>query len=94
MAERPKQLQNALDALHDFGTSHKLEINVSKTKIVIFSRGKIRKLPSFNLSGNDLEIVFGYTYLGTYFNYNGKLLSTNFSAEIYFIYWMSYSYLT
>ena len=47
-------------------------MNKSKSKIVIFSKGKIRNKPVFNFDEEELEIVDGYTYLGTLFNYNGQ----------------------
>ena len=50
----------------------KLNINVSKTKITVFSRGKIRKIPKFFFGENELEVVGQYKYLGLIFNYNGK----------------------
>ena len=49
-----------------------LKINVSKTKVVILSRGKIRKHPHFYLGDKLLEICSDCLYLGVKFNYNGK----------------------
>ena len=47
-------------------------MNTRKTKVLVFSKGKIRNIPSFNFNNNDLEVVFSYNYLGVTFNYNGK----------------------
>ena len=43
------------------------------TKIVIFSRGKVRRYPLFSFGDSLLEVVEDYTYLGTIFNYNELL---------------------
>ena len=50
----------------------KLNINVSKTKITVFSRRKIRKIPELCFGKNKLEVVGQYEYLGLIFNNNGK----------------------
>ena len=43
-----------------------------KTKIVIFSRGKVRRYPDFVFGSDKLDVVDEYVYLGVKFNYNGK----------------------
>ena len=47
-------------------------INVSKTKVVIFSKRKNRSNIEFMLQGVRLEIVDVYSYLGICFKYNGN----------------------
>ena len=49
-----------------------LKINVSKTKVVFFSKGKIRTHPHFYLGDKLLKICSDYLYLGVKFNSNGK----------------------
>ena len=49
-----------------------LHINVKKTKILIFSRGKLRKHHIFNFGEHILDTVDEYNYLGLVFNYNAK----------------------
>ena len=71
-AESPEQLQLALDAMLRYCNLWKLSVNTSKTKIVIFSRGKTRNLPEFSFNNFKLDIVEDFTYLGVQFNYNGK----------------------
>ena len=44
--------------------------NTSKTKILIFSRGKIRNIPKFMFGGEELNVCYDYTYLGITFDYN------------------------
>ena len=72
MAETPEQLQKALNAVSDYCSQWNLTVNTSKTKIVIFSRGKVRRYPDFVFGSDKLDVVDEYVYLGVKFNYNGK----------------------
>ena len=47
LAESPTQLQSALDTLFNYCETWKMHVNTAKTKVLVFSRGKIRKLPEF-----------------------------------------------
>ena len=38
--------------------------------IIMFSRGKIRKMPKFNFNEETVDVVWDYKYLGVKFNYN------------------------
>ena len=46
-AESPEELQTALDTMQLYCDTWKLQVNTSKTKIVVFSKGKIRQKPVF-----------------------------------------------
>ena len=70
MAEPEQDLQTALDAVFSFCKLWYLELNISKTKVIIFLRGKVRKHIKFAFDGTELEVVDQYTYLGVTFNYN------------------------
>ena len=72
MAETPEQLQKALNAVSDYCSQWNLTVNTSKTKIVIFSRGKVRRYPDFLFGSDKLDVVDEYVYQGVKFNYNGK----------------------
>ena len=48
----------------------------SKSKVVIFSRAKIRKLPQVKFGNNKLEVCDDNMYLGLKFNYNVKFIKT------------------
>ena len=72
MAETKEELQKALDAVSEYCKMWELQVNTSKTKIVIFSKGKIRNIPAFTFDENPLEVCDDYVYLGTTFNYNGS----------------------
>ena len=76
LAESAEALQDALDALHEYCLLNEIIVNTDqskeKTKIIVFSRGKIRNKPDFTYGSEPIEIVFEYTYLGIRFNYNGE----------------------
>ena len=69
-SESAEGLQQALGALSDYCDKWSLRVNVYKTKVVVFSRGKIRKVPTVKYKGQSLEVVFEFQYLGVCFNYN------------------------
>ena len=72
LAESPKDLQNSINLMEEYCHLWKLKINVSKSKVTVFSRGKIRNRPEFYFGENKLDVVFHYIYLGLNFNFNGK----------------------
>lgn len=74
LAESVDDLQKELDTLNSYCNNWDLKVNSDKTKIVIFSRGKIRNLPSFNFNNDSIDVVFEYKYLGIVFNYNGSFV--------------------
>jgi hypothetical protein len=72
LAESPSELQKALNAVDAYCNEWNMVVNTEKTKIVIFSKGKIKKLPTFSFHGAKLDIEFDFIYLGCTFNYNGR----------------------
>ena len=72
LAESAEQLQKALCELHAYCNKWSLRINISKTKIVIFSKGKVKKFPQFYLGEEKVEVVCDYVYLGVNFHCNGS----------------------
>ena len=62
-----------MNAVNLYCETWKLSVNTTKTKIVIFSRGEIKKYPHFYFGNDILEVVeCNCTYLGVVFNYNGN----------------------
>ena len=57
LAESAEELQAILTAVHNYCELWKLSVNTSKTKIVNFSRGRVRKYPVFMFGNNPLEVV-------------------------------------
>ena len=73
LAETEGELQNALIALEDYCALWKLEVNIDKTKIIIFSRGKVKKYRKFTFAHLEVEVVTDYVYLGVQMHYNNSL---------------------
>jgi hypothetical protein len=69
-AESPADLQAALNIFEEYCSEWKLS-NVSKTKIVVFSKRKHNK-KKLLLNIEIVEVMDSYTYLGLLFNYNGN----------------------
>lgn len=47
-----------------------MKVNAGKTKVVIFSKVKIRKIPKFKYGNTNIEIVDNYTNFGVTFDYD------------------------
>lgn len=71
LAESEQDLQSALVGVYEYCDRWHLKVNTDKTKVVIFSRGKITKHRNFFFGSLPIETVEDYTYLGMVFNYNG-----------------------
>ena len=72
MAESAIELQDCLNAVFHYCKLWSLKFNTSKTKVLIFSKGKTRNIPTFSFNGRDLDVCFDYVYLGVNMNYNGR----------------------
>ena len=69
----PDELQRSLDLLSNYCNIWKLNVNVSKTKVMVFRNGGI--LPrdlAFYYNGEPLEIVTEFKYLGLVFTTGGS----------------------
>ena len=60
LAESARELQDALNALHAYCSRWGLKVNLDKTKVVIFSRGKVRKYTSFFYGTERIDVVDDY----------------------------------
>ena len=58
--------------MHEYCTLYDLRLNISKTKVMIFSRGKLRKPHLLYVGEETIEVVNEYNYLGIVFNINAK----------------------
>ena len=74
MADSPEELQNCLNHFSTYCQNWKLQININKTKILIFGS---RKKPNFQFKIDDtiIEIVDRYKYLGIVFSQSGSFLN-------------------
>lgn len=70
--QSPEDLQRSLNAMKEYCSLFDLKVNIGKTKVIFFSRGKLRKPHSFYFGENSLDVVNDYSYLRLVFNYNAK----------------------
>ena len=75
LSETSEGLQTALNLYSDYCAAWKLKINVSKTKVVVFAKGRPGNF-SFALNNENLEVVGEYKYLGVLFSRGGSFYST------------------
>ena len=72
MATSQKGLNNCLGKLEKFCDTWQLEVNIKKSKVVIFNpAGRIISTLNFPYQGKNLEIVRSYCYLGIDFMCSG-----------------------
>ena len=69
-------MQQALDIFESYCEIWRLQVNVAKTKVMIFRKRKTAQDPKFLLHGQTLDIVDTYSYLGIIFKYNGTFFET------------------
>lgn len=72
LAETPAEMQLAMNEVHAYCDRWELSINQTKTKVVIFSRGKVKTEYNFKMGNFDIATSSEYCYLGILFNFNGK----------------------
>ncbi|XP_045180152.2 uncharacterized protein LOC123539573 isoform X1 [Mercenaria mercenaria] len=75
LAETPIDLQSSLDTLYDYCNTWGLEVNVDKTKCVVFrKRGGLLRGESWYYGNNSciIETVNDFNYLGVTLNYTGN----------------------
>ena len=71
LADSPQGLQDALHALAGYCDKWQLNVNCSKTKVMVFSKRKYNtKNLSFKYRGEPLEVVHHFKYLGVTVSYN------------------------
>ena len=73
ISDTPTGLQQLLSAFKKYCEKWNLKVNIQKTKKVIFRRGRtlIEEI-NFTYSGNIIEKVNTFNYLGLVFNNNGS----------------------
>lgn len=72
LAESELELQAALNAVSVYCKDNDLTVSLTKTKVIIFSSGRITKHRDFIFNNKPVEVVDDYIYLGTTFNFNGN----------------------
>lgn len=74
VADDREGLKDMPQSLEKYTTKNQLEVNTTKTKIMIFRKGGKRKEEGrWTFKGNRIEIVNGYKYLGLWFTTKNSL---------------------
>lgn len=76
MSETDEDLQDALNIFESYCQQWKLTVNTKKSKVVIFSKGRISSKYKFLLNNTPLEIVKEYKYLGIFLPRSGSFYKT------------------
>lgn len=76
VVDRYEDLQNQLNSFLLYCQQWKLEVNIEKTKIVIFTKGRVKN-NVFYYNGKEIEIVKNFKYLGVIFSSSGSFIQTN-----------------
>ena len=72
----PEILQHLLDKLFIYCRKWNIEVNIDKTKVVVFRNSWRPVNDNFFYDNMELQIVDSYVYLGMLLHYNGKFLQT------------------
>ena len=64
-----------LNTFYEYCEEWKMKINTNKTKVLIFSSGRMPANLKFTVNCNNIEIVKEYKYLGILFSRSGSFLS-------------------
>ena len=71
LSESANDLQHALDVFSDYCDVWKLHVNTTKTKVLIFSKGRVKK-ELFTYKNSVIENVKDFCYLGILLSRSGK----------------------
>ena len=74
LANTEQELQNSLNIFNSYCEQWKLQVNLNKTKVVIFGARKTDSF-KFTLGNNDIEITDRYKYLGIFFSQSRSFLN-------------------
>lgn len=72
LSNTKSSLQASLDKLNDYSAKWGLQVNINKTKIMIFNPQKAKLAEHFDIGSKRLECVFEYKYLGIIFCSSGS----------------------
>ena len=72
MSETKEDLQKQLDVFSEYCKFWQLKVNVEKTKILVFSRGRLPNNLTFTFNEMEIGIVSEFNYLGVLFSKSGN----------------------
>jgi hypothetical protein len=72
LAESAEELQSELNYFYEYCEKWNLKVNINKSKVMVFSKGRLPINLNFNMNNMKLEIVSEFIYLGTMFQKTGS----------------------
>jgi hypothetical protein len=75
MTENVDGMQTMLNVFSEYYNTWKLQVNIAKTKVVIFSKSKVTQNTRVMSDNKELGICESYNYLGILFNFNNNFLN-------------------
>ena len=74
LSDNAKEFQDILNTFNEYCKKWKLKINICKTKIIIFGNYIRNQHFTFYITGEEIEIVKEFKYLGVLFTKNGRFV--------------------
>ena len=75
ISENVDGMQTMLNVFSEYYNTWKLQVNIAKTKVVIFSKSKVTQNTRVMSDNKVLDICESYNYLGILFNFNNNVLN-------------------
>ena len=72
LAESSDDMQNQINYFYDFCKKWRLKVNIEKSKVLVFSNGRLPNNIKFNYNDKELKIVAHFSYLGIVFSKTGS----------------------
>jgi hypothetical protein len=67
LAESSEELQSELNYFYEYCEKWNLKVNTNKSKVIVFSKGRLPINLNFKMNNMELEIVSEFIHLGTMF---------------------------
>ena len=71
-SDNPRDLQESINSLHSFCTTSFLNINIDKTKIIVFGKNPKYVTETWKISDAIIKVTDSYKYLGTWLHWKGS----------------------
>ena len=72
LAESAEELQLELNYFYEYCEKWNLKVNINKSKVMVFSKGRLPINLNFKTNNMELEILSEFIYLGTMFQRTGS----------------------
>ena len=80
-ADSETELQSAINRLHAYCNRWKLQINLSKSYILVFGRGRVNRSQSWTYGDTPIPVVTKVKYLGLFFSSSGSSYQTQLTLS-------------